>query len=152
MPKTGTDLTSVSRHIVLVPGFWLGAWAWDAVAARLRSLGHDVTAVTLPGLEHDADGRADLVLADQVTALQAIIDNFDDPLIIVAHSEAGAVLSGVLDVAPRCVAGVIYVDSGPSTDGSAFDDSLPPELIRLPLPSWDQLAASGASLEGLDRG
>ena len=45
--------------IVLVPGFWLGAWAWDEVAAALRADGHDVTAVTLPGLESvDADRSA----------------------------------------------------------------------------------------------
>ena len=30
-----------SRPIVLVPGFWLGAWAWDEVAAALRADGHD---------------------------------------------------------------------------------------------------------------
>ena len=42
--------------IILVPGFWLGAWAWDEVAAALRVDGHDVTALTLPGLESvDAD-------------------------------------------------------------------------------------------------
>ncbi len=27
--------------IVLVPGFWLGAWAWDDVVAALRTDGHD---------------------------------------------------------------------------------------------------------------
>ena len=37
--------------IVLVPGFWLGAWAWDEVAETLRADGHEVTALTLPGLE-----------------------------------------------------------------------------------------------------
>ena len=42
--------------IILVPGFWLGAWAWDEVAEALRADGHDVTALTLPGLESaDAD-------------------------------------------------------------------------------------------------
>ena len=37
--------------IILVPGFWLGAWAWDEVATALRDDGHEVTAITLPGLE-----------------------------------------------------------------------------------------------------
>ena|ERR1022692_3822855 len=46
--------------IVLVPGFCLGAWAWDEVAAALRAGGHDVTAVTLPGPESaDADRSSD---------------------------------------------------------------------------------------------
>ena len=33
-----------SAPIVLVPGFWLGAWAWDEVVAALRGDGHDVAA------------------------------------------------------------------------------------------------------------
>jgi len=39
---------------VLVPGAWLGAWAWDAVAADLGRRGHHVRPVTLPGLAERA--------------------------------------------------------------------------------------------------
>ena len=42
--------------IVLVPGFWLGAWAWDEVADTLRAEGLEVTALTLPGLEFGRHG------------------------------------------------------------------------------------------------
>ena len=57
--------------IILVPGFWLGAWAWDEVAASLRADGHDVTALTLPGLEsRDAD-RSSFTAEDHV---QAFVD------------------------------------------------------------------------------
>ena len=35
---------------VLFPGFWLGGWAWDEVAARLRAEGHDVIALTPAGV------------------------------------------------------------------------------------------------------
>ena len=38
---------------VLVPGMWLGGWAWDEVADRLRADGHVVRQVTLV----DAAGR-----------------------------------------------------------------------------------------------
>lgn len=40
-------------HVVLVPGFWLGAWAWawDDVVGPLRDAGLAPHAVTLPGLE-----------------------------------------------------------------------------------------------------
>ena len=31
--------------IVLVPGFWLGAWAWDEVAAALRANPHVLVVV-----------------------------------------------------------------------------------------------------------
>lgn len=58
-----------SAPIVLVPGFWLGAWAWDEVVDLLRSDGHEVTALTLPGLESvDAD-RSTVAFADHVDAI-----------------------------------------------------------------------------------
>src|SRR5438445_132571 len=56
--------------IILVPGFWLGAWAWDEVAAALRADGHDVTALTLPGLESADADRSRVTLADHVRADQ----------------------------------------------------------------------------------
>lgn len=138
--------------IVLVPGHWLGAWAWDAVADDLRARGHHVTAVTLPGLEPDSPHRASTTLADQATALQEVVHAAAEegaPVVLVAHSGAGAPVSLVLDREPTAVARVVYVDSGPAADGSAFDPSVPPEVDEIPLPSFDQLEAGGASLEGL---
>ena len=35
---------------VLVPGAWLGGWAWQPIARQLRDRGHDVYPVTLTGL------------------------------------------------------------------------------------------------------
>jgi pimeloyl-ACP methyl ester carboxylesterase len=57
--------------IVLVPGFWLGAWAWDDVAAALRADGHEVTALTLPGRESAETDRSSITLADHVDAHSA---------------------------------------------------------------------------------
>ena len=55
--------------IVLVPGFWLGAWAWDEVADALRADGHDVTALTLPGLESPDTDRSRITMEDHVEAI-----------------------------------------------------------------------------------
>jgi hypothetical protein len=41
---------------VLVPGFWLGAWAWQPVAKQLRAAGHEVYAISLTGLGEHASG------------------------------------------------------------------------------------------------
>ncbi|WP_435811626.1 hypothetical protein [Streptomyces decoyicus] len=35
---------------VLVPGAWLGSWAWEATAHVLRERGHAALPVTLTGL------------------------------------------------------------------------------------------------------
>src|SRR5450759_5444531 len=125
-----------SAAIVLVPGHWLGAWAWDAVAADLRSRGHDVSAVTLPGLDPDEAERGSTTVADQAAHLRSIVAAAaaaGAPVVLVAHSGAGCAISVLLDQDPTAVARVIYVDSGPSADGSAFDASVPPDQTEVPL-------------------
>ena len=58
-----------STPIILVPGFWLGAWAWDEVAAALRADGHEVTALTLPGQESEDADRSQITFQDHVDAI-----------------------------------------------------------------------------------
>lgn len=36
-------------NLILVPGFWLGAWSWDKVTPVLKAAGHHVFPVTRPG-------------------------------------------------------------------------------------------------------
>jgi pimeloyl-ACP methyl ester carboxylesterase len=139
----------MSKHFVLVPGFWLGGWAWDDVAAELQDRGHSVTAVTLPGLHDAEEGRASISWSDQVDALAAIVQQASAEVVLVAHSGGGFIASGVLDRDPRSVERVIYVDSGPATDGTAFDAELEPDLAEVLLPSFPELSARGASLEGI---
>jgi pimeloyl-ACP methyl ester carboxylesterase len=136
--------------IVLVPGHWLGAWAWDQVADELRARGHHATAVTLPGLDPADPDRASATLGQQADALRAVVHAAADgsPVVLVAHSGAGIPTSVLLDQDPAAVARVIYVDSGPVGDGSVFDASVPPTVEEVPLPPFDQLAEN-ASLDGL---
>ena len=142
-------ITHTPPALVLVPGHWLGAWAWDAVAADLRGRGHQVTAVTLPGLDPEDPDRASTTVAQQAHALRTAIDTAaadGSPVVLVAHSGAGYPTSLLLDQDPTTVARVIYVDSGPSADGSAINASVPPETDEVPLPPFEQLPAS---LDGL---
>lgn len=141
--------TNTLPSIILVPGHWLGAWAWDAVASELRSRGHAVTALTLPGLDPDDAERATRTLDDQAEALRTAVAAASadgSAVVLVAHSGAGAPVSLFLDQNPTAVSRVVYVDSGPSSDGSAFDAGFPAEQEESELPPFDQLAAS---LDGL---
>jgi pimeloyl-ACP methyl ester carboxylesterase len=130
--------------IVLVPGYWLGGWAWERVTPLLEAAGHPVTALTLPGLDPDAADRSRATLESQIAFVAEAVRATGPTTVLVAHSGAGKVVTGVLDRAPAAVARVVYVDSGPAADGSA--DDLPVELTELPLPPWPQLEAS---VEGL---
>ena len=139
----------MSTHFVLVPGHWLGSWAWDGVAVELRAAGHEVTSVTLPGLDPAEPDRGRIGWLDQVDALAEIVRTTGPPVMLVAHSGAGLVVSGVLDRDPGAVSRVIYVDSGPAADGRPFDPEALPDATEIPLPDFADLAAGGASLAGL---
>ncbi|PPL19595.1 alpha/beta fold hydrolase [Microterricola pindariensis] len=131
--------------IILVPGHWLGAWAWDAVAPELRSRGHAVTALTLPGLDPSDPDRSSRTLDDQAEALQEAVSTASadgSAVVLVAHSGAGSPVSVFLDQHPTAISRVVYVDSGPVSDGSAFDADFPAEQQDSELPPFDQLAAS----------
>ncbi|MDQ3218518.1 MAG: alpha/beta hydrolase, partial [Actinomycetota bacterium] len=71
--------------IVLVPGFWLGAWAWDEVAVALRVDGHDVTAVTLPGLESAVADRSAITMSDHVDAISEAVRAAGAPVVLAVH-------------------------------------------------------------------
>ena len=123
--------------IVLVPGFWLGAWAWDDVATALRADGHDVTALTLPGLESTDADRASVTLEDHVDAICAAVRDSGDPVVLAVHSGAGGAGYAASDRVPDRIAMMVYVDSGPAT--GALDPDLTGD--ELPLPSPEELAA-----------
>ena len=131
--------------IVLVPGFWLGAWAWDDVVAALRADGHDVTAITLPGLESPDADRSEITLSDHVEAICQTVTAKGTPVVLAVHSGAGVPGYAASDRIPDRLAAMVYVDSGPAAHAldAAFD------ATELPLPSWPELEAGGSSLEGL---
>lgn len=130
--------------IILVPGFWLGAWAWDEVAAALRADGHDVTAVTLPGLEAAAADRASITMSDHVDAICDAVSAAGTPVVLAVHSGAGAPGYAASDRIPELIAAMVYVDSGPATG------PLDPEFdaVEKPLPSPEELAEE-ENLDGL---
>ena len=121
--------------IVLVPGWWLGAWAWDEVSETLRAQGHDVTALTLPGLESKDADRSSIALSDHVDAVVHAVRAADRPVVLAVHS--GAAVSGYAasDLVPDLIAHMVYVDTGPPT--GALDPEF--EDVEKPPPSRQEL-------------
>jgi pimeloyl-ACP methyl ester carboxylesterase len=114
--------------IILVPGFWLGAWAWDEVAARLRADGHDVTAITLPGLESADADRSGITFADHVDAIVAAVQAAGAPVVLAVHSASGFSGYAASDRVPELIAAMVYVDTAPGIaplDPDFTDDEKP---------------------------
>lgn len=108
-----TDHTARPAPIVLVPGFWLGAWAWDEVAETLRANGHDVTAITLPGLESVDTDRSSISFEDHVTAIVDALRAQAAPAVLVVHSASGFSGYAASDRIPDRIAAMVYVDTAP---------------------------------------
>jgi pimeloyl-ACP methyl ester carboxylesterase len=133
----------MAAPIILVPGFWLGAWAWDDVVDTLRADGHDARAVTLPGLESVDTDRSQIAFSDHVEAICNAVHEMGRPGVLAVHSGAGATGYAASDRIPDHIAHMVYVDSGPAT--AALDPGF--EGDELPLaPTWEEL---GENLDGI---
>jgi pimeloyl-ACP methyl ester carboxylesterase len=130
--------------IILVPGFWLGAWAWDEVAEALRADGHEVTALTLPGLEAIDDDRALVTQSDHVQAVVDAVRDAGRSVVLAVHSGAGFTGYAASDRVPELIAAMVYVDTGAGV--GAMDADF--EGAELPLPPADELAQN-ENLDGL---
>ena len=134
----------MAAPIVLVPGFWLGAWAWDEVAEALRADGHDITAMTLPGLESADADRSGITAADHVDAIVDAVRAAGTRVVLAVHSGAGYPGYAASDRVPELIAAMVYVDTGPGV--GAMDSDF--EGVEMPLPSPEELAQN-ENLDGL---
>ncbi len=142
---------------VLVPGFWLGAWAWRPVAQPLRERGHNVHPVSLTGMaERAGQARPDTDLETHINDVVNLLASRDlHDVILVGHSYAGLVITGAADRLPERIEQLVYLDTGPLPDGMSQNEFAPPEqqttnaeLVanygdgwQLPPPPWATLAA-----------
>ncbi|MEU8786634.1 alpha/beta fold hydrolase [Streptomyces sp. NPDC048637] len=149
---------------VLVPGAWLGAWAWEDTAQALRERGHTALPVTLTGLgERSALATPEVGLNTHIDDIIAFVVEQDlREVTLVAHSYAAVPVTGAAGrLGPR-LERVVYLDSAPFAGGGCLLDVMPEDVVaqlhklvaehgdgwRLPLPPFELIAAF-SSLEGL---
>lgn len=168
-PRWGSAYSRIENEVrgsavatfVLVPGFWLGAWAWRAVANTLRTKGHEVYAVTLTGLAEKKH-----LIGPDIDLDTHTLDVFNlieyeglTNVILVGHSYAGLVVTAVADrLAPK-LAKLVYIDTAPLPNGMSLIEFYPSDLrktyrqrvamegggTRLPFPPWEELDKAGSA-------
>ncbi|HEV2225275.1 MAG TPA: alpha/beta hydrolase [Nitrososphaerales archaeon] len=125
-------------RFVLVPGAWLGAWAWKEVTLLLEKEGHSAYPITLTGMGE----RVHLATKDvgMETAIQDVLNvikyNDLDDFVLVGHSFAGKVAAAVADRVHDKVGKVVYVD--------AFR----PERVRIPQGAFNPAGEFGPPPQG----
>ena len=125
---------------VLVHGAFHGGWAWQKVADQLRRQNHTVYTPTLTGVgERNHLARPEV---DLETHIQDVINvlEFEDlhDVILVGHSYAGVVITGVASRVPERISKLVYFDAVVPESGQSFFDAigfnqpLPPDLWYFP--------------------
>ena len=110
---------------VLIPGAWMGAWAWEPVTRGLRALGHNVYSVTLSGLAEYADVSG-VGLETHVNDVLSLVQGSDlRDVAVVGHSYSGLVAGQAADRAPDRVAHTVFVDAFLPRDGGSLLDTFP---------------------------
>jgi pimeloyl-ACP methyl ester carboxylesterase len=124
-----------SAPIILVPGFWLGAWAWDEVAGLLRKDGHDVTALTLPGQASADEDRSGITFDDHVKAITDAVEAAGVPVVLAVHSASGFSGYAASDRIPERIAAMVYVDTAPGKPPLDADQEGDKPMV------WDEVSA-----------
>jgi pimeloyl-ACP methyl ester carboxylesterase len=109
------------------------------VAPLLRGAGHEVHAPTLTGLSERAHLLSPLVGLDtHVEDVVRLIDVLGlRDVVLVGHSYAGQVVTGVADRRPEVIARRVYLDAFVGADGEAARDLLPDSVEH----HWAESAA-----------
>ena len=143
-------------QFVLVPGAWLGSWAWKKVTPILERRGHEVFPVTLTGMGdrfHLASEEVGIETGIQ-DVLNVIEFNDIDDFVLVGHSFAGKLVAAVADKTRKKVKSLLFLDAfrpqNVRTPQGGFADEFPVEGWRVPFP-MGILDQAGKDLRGTDR-
>lgn len=122
-----------SRDFVLVHGAWHGNWAWDSVKPLLEKKGVRVFAPTLKGLaERQGENGPGVTLETHISEIVALLDKEQlNNVVLVGHSYAGFVVTGVCDRRPERIAHVVYLDAFvPDSGQKVYDYVRPAERVQ----------------------
>ena len=112
---------------LLVHGAGLGGWCWQHVAEILMHHNFKVLTPTLSGLAENS------VEDDVVPTLKMYIQDIIDVIkfeklqnvILVGHSFAGMIITGVADNLGYCISQLVYLDAAVPKDGDDFASHIP---------------------------
>ncbi len=128
--------------IVLVHGAWQSARSWDLVRGLLEDRAHEVITPVLHGLGEDTAN-----LSEQTTlsrhiddVCKAMIAKGARDVVLVGHSYAGMIVTGVAEKMPDRLAKIVYVDAFLPEDRDCVLDLLPANIAT----GFQQTAAKSA--------
>ena len=119
-------------HFLLIHGAWHGGWVWNEISEILRYQRYSVSTPTLTGLgekKHLLSSKITIETFIEDVVNHIIFENLNN-IILVGHSFAGSVISGVADKLKDRIQKLIYFDAVILKDGQKPFDIAPKELVK----------------------
>jgi pimeloyl-ACP methyl ester carboxylesterase len=95
--------------MVLVHGALLTSSSWAPVQSVLQNNGYNVVTVDTPGRVNDGVKPQEATLSAAVTKVCRVVNLQAKPVILVGHSQAGAIITEATEQCGKHIAGLIYV-------------------------------------------
>jgi len=96
-------------HFLLIHGACHGGWCWHRVTPLLEAAGHIAAAPDLPGHGADNTPMSALSLDLYADAVAEFARVASEPIVLVGHSMAGAVISRAAERVPDAIARLVYL-------------------------------------------
>ena len=118
--------SSQSHSFVLVHGAWHGGWCWGKVTPLLHARGARVYAPTMTGLgERSHLASLEITLDTHIRDIEQVLTYEDlTNVVLVGHSYAGIVITGVANRATSRIAKLVYLDAFLPENGQSFQDMI----------------------------
>jgi pimeloyl-ACP methyl ester carboxylesterase len=114
---------------VLVHGAWQSTGTWDLLSPLLEKHGHRVITPVLSGLGTDQSRLSpDITLRQHVEDVSRELSRLSGEVILVGHSYAGMIISGVVETNPTQIRRLVFLDGFIPENGQSVLDLLPPEV------------------------
>jgi len=94
---------------ILIHGSWHSAWNWHRVLPLLKSKGHKVIAIDLPGMGRDKTPIREVRFSSTVQQLCTLIQEQDEKVILVGHSKNGIMISQAAEYVPEKIDKLVYL-------------------------------------------
>lgn len=123
--NTDREISGAKQTFVLVHGAWQAPYAWDGVKNDLVKEGYEVVAIQLPGHGTDDTDYKTLHMESYINYVSNAITAIGSKVILVGHSMAGIIISGVAEQIPELVEKLVYIAAYvPANGQSAYALSL----------------------------
>jgi len=96
-------------HLLLIHGAWGGAWEFEETLRGLGKLGHQASAVDLPGHGNFKVPIAEVTMDAYVQTVVNAAEAIEGPIVLVGHSLAGAIISQVAERIPHKIERLVFV-------------------------------------------